>query len=323
MIRELKTLIAVARQGTFAAAGQKIGLTQAAVSAQMKRLESELGFSLFDRTGRSAQLNSRGRQTLTQAEELLRFYQALGSPDRGRSTTALINLGAIDSVQRSALPEVLARFHKEFPGYRTRVAAGLSVELFNLVDAGDIEMAAVIRPPFTLQSDLRWTTLAHEPFRLIVPRHIRQNDWGELLSNQPFVRYERASFGGRQVDRFLRRAHITVRELCELGELSAIVRLVARGAGIALVPQTVDHVRWPAGVRAIDLGDHTFYRDIGLIHRAGSMLSEPARTIAQMFGEAYRSEYGKPITGDEPWPRHDARAPVPRSRGRAAARRTR
>ena len=56
--------------------GDKIGLTQAAVSAQMKRLESELGFSLFERTGRSARLNSRGRQTLTQAEELLRLYQA-------------------------------------------------------------------------------------------------------------------------------------------------------------------------------------------------------------------------------------------------------
>jgi len=42
MIRELKTLITVAQEGTFAAAGNKIGLTQAAVSAQMKRLEEEL-----------------------------------------------------------------------------------------------------------------------------------------------------------------------------------------------------------------------------------------------------------------------------------------
>jgi DNA-binding transcriptional LysR family regulator len=300
MIRELKTLIAVAREGTFAAAGHQIGLTQAAVSAQMKRLESELGFPLFDRTGRSAQLNSRGRQTLTRAEELLRLYQNLGSAAREGSRTALVNFGAIDSVQRSALPEALARFHKEFPGCRTRVVAGLSAELFNLVDTGDIDMAAVIRPPFTLQSDLRWTTLAHEPFRLVVPRHVKENDWAELLSNQPFVRYERASFGGRQVDRFLRSAHITVRELCELGELNAIARLVARGAGIALVPQTVDHVRWPAGVRAIDLGDHTFYRDIGLIHRGGSTLSEPARMLSQMLAEAYLREAGKPLPRDKP-----------------------
>jgi len=257
------------------------------VSAQMKRLESALGFPLFERTGRSARLNSRGRQTLTQAEELLRLYRHLGSSDPSDSATALVNFGAIDSVQRSTLPDVLARFHKDFPGCRTRVVPALSSELFNLVDAGEIELAAVIRPPFTLQTDLRWSTLAREPFRLIIPRHSRQNDWSDLLSSQPFVRYDRAAFGGRQVDRFLRNAHITVRELCELGELNAIVRLVARGVGISLVPQTVDHVRWPAGVRAIDLGDHTFYREIGLIHRAPSTLSEPARALAQMFGEAY------------------------------------
>ncbi|EPM97022.1 LysR family transcriptional regulator, partial [Pseudomonas syringae pv. actinidiae ICMP 18804] len=60
MIKELKTLIAVAREGTFAAAGDRIGLTQAAVSAQMQRLEAQLGVELFDRKGRSAQLNRMG-----------------------------------------------------------------------------------------------------------------------------------------------------------------------------------------------------------------------------------------------------------------------
>ena len=62
MIRELKTLIAVAQHGTFAAAGQRIGLTQAAVSAQMKRLEAELGVALFERSGRAAMRNAGKRR---------------------------------------------------------------------------------------------------------------------------------------------------------------------------------------------------------------------------------------------------------------------
>src|SRR3954463_4953231 len=83
MIRELKTLLAVAREGTFAAAGDKIGLTQAAVSAQMQRLENELGFTLFDRTARAARLNPRGHQVLEQAQELMRLYGNLGSRKSG------------------------------------------------------------------------------------------------------------------------------------------------------------------------------------------------------------------------------------------------
>jgi DNA-binding transcriptional LysR family regulator len=289
MIRELKTLIAVAREGTFAAAGEQIGLTQAAVSAQMQRLEAELGFELFDRTGRSARLNAMGHQTLEQAQQLLALYSNLGSSNAGQRATVLLNIGAIASVQRSLLPDVLGKFHKQVPGCRTRVVPGLSMELLNQVDAGDIAMAAIIRPPFSLHGDLRWSTLAHEPFRLLVPRHVDGNDWSELLSREPFVRYDRASFGGRQVDRFLRAAHLNVQQVCELDELDAIVRLVANGVGVALVPQTATHRRWPAAVRAIDLGAHTFHRDIGLVHRANRSLSEPARLFAQLICSAYRA----------------------------------
>lgn len=287
VIRELKTFIAVAREGTFAAAGDRIGLTQAAVSAQIQRLEADLGFQLFDRTGRSARLNGMGHQTLQRAQELLRLYGNLGSGAAGHSASIRINLGAIASVQRSLLPEALARFHKAWPNGRTRVVPGLSMELVNLVDAGEIDMAVVIRPPFSLQSDLRWTTLASEPFRLLVHRTVQGDDWMQLLSGQPFIRYDRASFGGRQVDRFLRGMHVNVRELCELDELDAIVRLVAEGVGVALVPQTAVNRRWPAAIRAIDLGQHTFHRDIGLIHRAQRTLSEPVRALANHITKAY------------------------------------
>jgi DNA-binding transcriptional LysR family regulator len=228
-----------------------------------------------------------GHQTLAQAQELLLLYGNLGSSNTGQPSAALFSIGAIASVQRSLLPDALGKFHKTVPNSRTRVVPGLSMELLNLVDSGDIAMAAIIRPPFSLHGDLRWSTLAHEPFRLLVPRHVAGNDWAALLSTEPFVRYDRASFGGRQVDRFLRAAHLSVQQVCELDELDAIVRLVANGVGVALVPQTATHRRWPAAVRAIDLGHHTFHRDIGLVHRAKRSLGETARLLAQFICNAY------------------------------------
>ncbi|CEP35198.1 MULTISPECIES: LysR family transcriptional regulator [unclassified Halomonas] len=285
MIRELKTLIAVAQEGTFAAAGNKIGLTQAAVSAQMKRLEEELGIALFERKGRAAILTPRGQETLKQAHALLTLYSTLGAATAGQPATQRVNIGAIASIQRSLLPDALARFHHAHSECRTRVVPGLSMELVNQVDAGELDMAVIIRPPFTLHSDLRWTPLAHEPFRLIVPCHIDGDQWQELITRQPFVRYDRASFGGRQVDRFLRDNHCNVREVCEVDELEAIVKLVAKGVGVALVPQAIAQQRWPPGVRAIDLGERTFHRDIGLIHPTSGHLSEPARALAQLISE--------------------------------------
>lgn len=287
MIRELKTFLAVAERGTFAAAGERIGLTQAAVSAQMQRLESELGFQLFDRTGRSARLNVRGHQTLQRAQELILLYSRLGSSKVGQDAMVRIQIGAITSVQRSLLPQALARFHKSWSNCTTRVVPGVSMDLVHLVDAGEIDMAIVIKPPFPLHSDLRWTTLASEPFRLLVPRKVEGDDWAALLASQPFVRYDRASFGGRQVDRFLRGHHIAVRELCELDELDAIVKLVAHGVGIALVPQTHAGRHWPASIKALDLGAHTFHRDIGLVHRSMRTLTEPVRQLVEAVSKVY------------------------------------
>lgn len=289
MIRELKTLITVAREGTFAAAGNKIGLTQAAVSAQMQRLEAELGLALFERKGRNARLNETGHQVLQQAQELIRLYNNLGTPSSSAQTSVLVNIGAIASIQRSLLPDALAMFHKQHKGCHTRVIPGLSMELVELVDMGEIDMAVIIRPSFSLHSDLHWTTLAHEPFRLIVPHDVSGNAWVELLTTHPFIRYDCTSFGGRQVDRFLRKMHFTLQQACEVDELEAIVRLVANGVGVALVPQTATQQHWPPGVRAIDLGQHTFYRDVGLVHRASHNLSEPAKAMAQLISSLAQS----------------------------------
>src|SRR4051794_37631728 len=161
------------------------------------------------------------------------------------------------------------------------------MQLLDRVDAGEIDLAVIIRPPHSLPADLHWTTLAHEPFRLLVPRRKRGQDWAQLLSTHPFIRYDRSSFGGRQVDRFLRAAQVTVREVCELDELDAIVQLVANGVGVALVPETDAQRRWPAGVRAIDLGRHTFHRDVGLVQRVGGYRGEAAMMFVQAVFAAY------------------------------------
>ncbi|WP_312960650.1 LysR family transcriptional regulator [Stutzerimonas nitrititolerans] len=283
MIKELKTFIAVAREGTFTAAGDRIGLTQAAVSAQIHRLETELGVELFDRSGRSAQLNAIGLQALQQAKDLIRMYEGLGASLPGAGAPSLVAIGAIASLQRNVFPLALARFHKLHKTLRSRVLPGLSIHLLDLVDSGEIDMAVMIRPAFSIQADLRWRTLACEPYRLIVPKSTQGDDWREILSNEPFIRYDRASFGGRQVDRFLQRKDVSPREICELDELDAIVQLVENAVGVALIPETLGTRCWPAGIRSIDLGVDTFHREVGTVYRAEKEAGHPIMDFVEIL----------------------------------------
>lgn len=287
MIRELRTLVAVAQEGTFAAAGDKVGLTQAAVSTQMQRLEAQLGFPLFDRTARSAKLNTRGLEVLEQSRELLRLYGSLGSPAAGPSTRPLVTIGAIASAQRAPLPAALARFHRRHPDARTRVVPGVSSALVDRVDARELEIAIVIRPPFALPRELEWVPLAQEPYRLLLPKGTRGSDWRELVASHSFIRYDRTSYGGRQVDRFLRSHHVETHDACEIDELDALVGLVQQGLGVALVPQAPGYGRWPAGVRQLDLGDDAFHREVGLVHLAERTLSAPARELVTDIRATY------------------------------------
>lgn len=98
MIPELRTFIAVASHGTFAAAGERIGLTQSAVSSQIKRLEESLGFALFDRTGRSTTLNTAGGETLARAEEIVALFAKLGELPSDENAHGSLRIGAIASV---------------------------------------------------------------------------------------------------------------------------------------------------------------------------------------------------------------------------------
>jgi DNA-binding transcriptional LysR family regulator len=267
MLRELKTFIAVAQYGTFSSAGAHIGLTQSAVSAQMQRLEEELGIALFERTGRSAMLNQAGQQTLALAEELLRLYGQLGKRDSGAAQSGMLRVGAIASAQTTFLVDAVQRFRTELPGWRIRLVPGVSLNLLGQVDAGELDMAVIIRPPFALPSELEWRTLASEPFVLLAPAALAGTPWRTLLKREPFIRYDRISFGGRLVERFLRRARLTVHDVVELDEIQGIVQMVARGIGVALVPCVAGWNGWPQGVTALELGDAAFYREVGLVER--------------------------------------------------------
>ncbi|WP_233855748.1 LysR family transcriptional regulator [Paraburkholderia sp. HD33-4] len=291
MLSELKTFIAVSQYGTFSGAGARIGLTQSAVSAQMQRLEQELGFQLFDRTGRSATLNAAGRETLALAEEMMTLYARLSERSGGAAESGMLRVGAIASAQVSLLADALARFRDDRPGWRIRVVPGVSLGLLGQVDSGELDLAVIIKPPFALPSELEWRTLVAEPFVLLAPKKLARGgrSWRELLRSEPFIRYDRTSFGGRLVDRFLRRARLGVRDAVELDELQAIVQLVARGMGVALIPNTAGLGKWPASVVALELGDATFEREIGLVLRPRHSRPLVADALAECIAGAAES----------------------------------
>ncbi|WP_342652720.1 LysR family transcriptional regulator [Pseudomonas sp. F3-2] len=267
MIRELKTFIAVERLGTFVAAGNQIGLTQSAVSAQIRTLEKSLGTPLFDRSGRSATLNAAGLRALPMAREIVALYERMAAPSIDSGYFGELRIGAIATVQTGLLPAALVQFNRQAATVEAKVIPGVSQTLLNSVDAGEIDLALLIRPPFALPKELHLEIIEREPFVLIAPATVEGDDPLQLLRDTRFVRYDRHSFGGRQVTRFLRAQKIDTRPGLELDEVDAIVRMVEAGLGVSLVPRAGLWMERAAQIRIIELGPLTFYRELAMVMR--------------------------------------------------------
>lgn len=281
MLRELKTFIAVTRYGTFAAAGMHIGLTQSAVSAQIRNLEQALGIRLFDRTGRQALLNAAGQRALPMAREMLETFARMAVSDDVSEYRGELKIGAVATVQTGLLPHALLRLRQQAPLLEAKLVPGVSLSLLSQVDTGEVDLAILIKPPFELPKELSAQVIRREPFVLIVPQDLPGDDPLRLLAEHPHVRYDRNSFGGRLVTRFLREQQVDVHVALELDELEAIVKMVECGLGVSLLPEAGLWIEHGARVRVIALGELTFYREIVLLQRYNQRTQPIQRLFAQ------------------------------------------
>ena len=181
-------------------------------------------------------LNAHGREMLPQAEGAGGHGRAHGQRRRRGHVSGSLRIGAIASVQQDLLVRALGLFRAQYPDVRVRIVPGVSLSLLGQVDAGEVDLAVLIRPPFALPPELGWQPLLSEPVALAVPAAMPEAPWRELLATQPFIRYDRASFGGRVVDLFLKKHRIRVHEAVELDEIEAIANMVRHGLGVALLP---------------------------------------------------------------------------------------
>ncbi|MDC7712357.1 LysR substrate-binding domain-containing protein [Vogesella indigofera] len=267
MIQELRTFVAVAKNGTFASAGEQIGLTQSAVSSQIKRLEDTLGYRLFDRTGRSAILNEFGCAALAKSEEIIALFSRMCDSPCDDIHTGTLNVGAISSLQSTILARALIFLRGRYPKLRVRIIPGISMHLMDKMDTGQIDAALIVRPPFGVLPEMKWQTLIYEPFALLVHCSLAEEDWRALIEAHTFIRYERTSSGGRMVDRFLRSENLAVNDFFELDEIQGIVRMVANNLGVALLPLSESVFPLPESVRVVSLGGGEFNREIGFVQR--------------------------------------------------------
>ena len=141
-LRQLVYFDAVARHGSFTKAAQRLHVAQPAVSAQIRRLEAELGATLLERTTRRVALTHAGELFLARARQVLAQLDAARAAPRSvrPSRRGRVRIGATQVVGSLDLPAALAQFRHRYPGVSLALHSGLIAKLLGLLNVGDVDL---------------------------------------------------------------------------------------------------------------------------------------------------------------------------------------
>jgi DNA-binding transcriptional LysR family regulator len=242
-LRQLSYFVAVADEGQFTRAAVRVSVAQPAISAQIRRLERELGATLFHRDQRAVTLTEAGAALMPHARA------ALAAAERGRDTIASLRgllhgrlrVGVSGPVDHR-LAEALGDFHRAHPEIEIVLSSRHNEPLLDAVADGEVDAAVVGSGAQPLPPGVRARVVAEEPLVLAVARDhplSRRNAiaLGEL-HEEPMLTLTRGSGLRAVLEQACRDAGYTPRISAETGDLGSLVGLAAEGLGIAVVPSS-------------------------------------------------------------------------------------
>ncbi|BDD90830.1 LysR family transcriptional regulator [Pandoraea sp. XJJ-1] len=303
-LRQLRYFVAVAEERHFGRAAQRLSMTQPPLSQQIRALEASLGAPLFVRTNRSVELTAVGRQLLPEVRRILADADALPAFAQGlaHGEVGTLSLGFVSTADYGILPPLLREFGERYPRVRLQLLEATSdVQVEALMD-GRIDAGLFIPPvPARYANELSYLPIVREPLMLALPagRGMAAGD-DTAADAQPGAPVSLADFADEPLVIFPRRVApafydiimgcyaalgLTPRVGQEAIQMQTIVSLVSAGMGVALVPQSLCHLR-RTGVNYRALRETSTLIETGLLWRTAEVTPvlegflETARAVA-------------------------------------------
>lgn len=285
-LRQLEIIKAIAESGSFTSAGQKLGISQSAVSRQVLALERELREAIFLRVGRRVRITSVGEELLRLSQ---RVFQDLNETveritDHERALAGSLRLAGGMTVSLYVFPVLLREFRRVHPLVDVKISAGSSDKCCAMVRAGTVDLGLVTMPldepdlvvTPALEEEMLLVTAASHP--LARKRRILPSD----LRGEHFVLLETGSSSRRIVDEFLHREQIEPSVVTDSENVELLKNLARAGLGITIVPYQAVARETAAGQLFC-----TRIHGVSLIRRTGwvhAKASRAPRAVQEMMG---------------------------------------
>ncbi len=250
-LHQLEYFVAVAEEGSFTRAAARVHVAQPGVSAQVRRLESELGQQLLDRSGRSVRLTAAGAAVLPFARAALSAVDSarLAVDELAGLVRGQVTVGMVSGCSIPVMPELLAGFHERYPGVSITLSEDDSDCLAGLLGEGRLDLA-LIGSAGPAPAGLQTAVVADEPLVAAVsaadPLTSRTALPVGALRDRPLICLPRGTGVRAALDAACRRAGFEPRIVLEASALPMVAQLAGRGLGLAILPASAARAHEPA-----------------------------------------------------------------------------
>ncbi|HEY1272889.1 MAG TPA: LysR family transcriptional regulator [Terriglobales bacterium] len=297
-LSQLEVFLAVAREGRFSRAAEKLYRTQSAVSQTVRKLEDELGEPLFDRSSREGVLTDAGRVLREYAEKLLNL--------RADAQEALVELRelhkgklaiAANELTVLYLLPILAEFSRLHPMIKIAVQRALGSHIPDDVLRHNVELGLLTYDP--QEPQLTSIVVYLDELAFVVPPNHPLASAGQVsireLGTESFVAHIVSSPYREKVIQTFRKYKTPLHMNVELPTLQAIKRFLAMGNGVALVPEiSVEGELARGELVRIPVSEIQLHRKLRLVYRKEASLSHAARaflTLAEATANEQKGRY--------------------------------
>jgi DNA-binding transcriptional LysR family regulator len=239
-LRQLEVIRAIAETGSFTAAGEKLHVSQSAISRQILLLEEELGEPVFHRVGRRVRITPAGDALLQLSHRVFQDLQdtIAGISDRQESLKGTLRLVGGMTVCLYVFPALLAEIRRQHPQLDLKISAGSGEKCVAQLRAGTADLALLTLPIDS--PDLVSVPVLEEELLLVGdakhPLARKKKITPADLAGQPFVLFESGSNSRRVVDEFFVTEHIDPRIVMETENVEILKAMVRTGVGITIAP---------------------------------------------------------------------------------------
>ena len=254
--RQLAAFCAVVEKSSFSQAAEKLGVTQPAVSLQVRALEERLGQTLLDRSGRRVEPTEAGLRLYRSAQRMLALEEQLYAEVAADSEDlqGTLEIGASTGPGAHLVPLLLCEFQREHPDLHVALSIWDTQTVSDKVAARELELGVV--GALRRSRSLEFEPLVRDEIVLAVPpghpaagRSVSLDD----LRKETVIAMQEGAGVRQVVDEELRRAGLRVRELepkLELGLQESVKSGVAAGFGVTFISRTAIEGELAAGTLA-------------------------------------------------------------------------